>query len=381
MERISAAGNLTIEMQPGQWRLLTDNGEQEYMVLEAVTGQPLHYTDLFATKRRLPEDGSLPVQFIQQVVLGWSNEDEAWHLGLVFDPELSRMRGSRWCELARWPDPDTNVFNTLANQAGRNLAQTIARPFSLLQPEVKPKLPPPPPLPALPLHFDQWRLEVVDNEEERKKRLAAELGRAKATPPTLQLRRSTSWSRGKLLRGVWYLLLASAYLGLSVLSLNGTLALPTPEFLPYIGLAAGAIFVILALVQIAQTFLTSNRILIEPEAHGAAAGRGQRDRWRVRREDIQAVYVSQVVNRNNIKRGKKPAVLHGELNLYLRDESFRRILEQPQPDYDHPVMAEAEVNETVAPLTQANVVTPLQAAALYIAATLNAPCYYDLRVK
>jgi len=221
----------------------------------------------------------------------------------------------------------------------------------------------------------------VDNEEERKKRLAAELGRAKATPPTLQLRRSASWSRGKLLRGVWYLLLASAYLGLSVLSLNGTLALPTPEFLPYIGLAAGAIFVILALVQIAQTFLTSNRILIEPEAHGAAAGRGQRDRWRVRREDIQAVYVSQVVNRNNIKRGKKPAVLHGELNLYLRDESFRRILEQPQPDYDHPVMAEAEVNETVAPLTQANAVTPLQAAALYIAATLNAPCYYDLRVK
>lgn len=377
MDRISAAGNLTIEMLPGLWRLLTDNGEQSHTIVEAVAGQPLVYTELFANKRRLPEDGKLPTQFIQQVVLGWSNDDEAWHLGLVFDPELSRMRGSRWCELARWPDPDTTVFYSLANQAGRNLALALARPFNLLQPEIKPKAAPPQPLPTLPLKLDQWKLDQVDDEAARKKRLAAELGRAKAMPPTLRLHRSGSWARSKLVRAVWYGLLAAAYLGLSVLSLQGTLALPTPDFLPYIGLGAGILFILFALYQVAQVLLTANNLLIDADEPGVALRRGRRERWRLNRDSIQAVYISQVVNR----RGRKITVRHSEINLLLHDGTFRRLLEQSQPSYENPLPLENEPEEGVTPLTQADVHTRLQAAALYIATTLNAPCYNDLRVK
>jgi hypothetical protein len=377
MERISAAGNVTIEMLPGQWRLMTDNGEQTHIMVEAVTGQPLTYSTVFADKRRLPEDGKLPTQFIQQVVLGWSNEDEAWHLGLVFDPELSRMRGSRWCELARWPDPDTNVFYSLANQAGRTLALALARPYNLLQPEKKAKAAPPPPLPTLPIQLDKWKLEEVDDETARKKRLAAELGRAKAMPPTLQFRRRGSWTRATLLRASWYMLLAAAYLGLSALSLQGMLALPTPDFLPYIGMGAGVFFIVLALYHVALVLLTANSVLIDADSESVALRRGNREHWRLNREEIQAVYASQVMNR----RGNKYTVRHSEINLLMQDGSFRRLLEQPQPQYENPLSLENEPEEAVAPLTQANAYTFIQAAALYIAATLNAPCYDDLRMK
>ncbi|MCB9453870.1 MAG: hypothetical protein H6672_20760 [Anaerolineaceae bacterium] len=377
MERISAAGNLTIEMLPGQWRLMTENGEQTHTIVEALTGQPLSYTDLFASKRRLPDDGKLPTQFIQQVVLGWSNEDEAWHLGLVFDPELSRMRGSRWCELARWPDPDTTVFHAMADQAGRTLAMALARPYNLLQPEIKPKTAPPPPLPDLPLRFDHWQLETIEDEAARKNRLAAELGRAKPLPPTLQLRRIGSWTRGKALRVIWYLLLAGIYLGLSVLSLQGTLALPTPDFLPYIGLGAGVFFILFAFAQAITILFTPNNILISADSSSVAIRHGDSERERIEMNQIEAVYASQVLN----KRGHKYTLRHSELNLLLRDGTFHALLEQPQPGYQEPLMLETDLEEAVTPLTQANSITTLQAAALYIARTLNVPSYDDLRLK
>ena len=115
MDRISAAGNLTIEVKPESWRLIVNGNSQERVLVEVSPGEPIRYIPTFAAKRRLPDTGKLPIENIQRVVLGWSNEDESWHLGLLLTPELASARGSRWCEIARWPDPDVNVFSDIAH--------------------------------------------------------------------------------------------------------------------------------------------------------------------------------------------------------------------------------------------------------------------------
>ena len=83
MERISAAGNLTIEMLPGQWRLMTENGEQTHTIVEALTGQPLSYTDMFASKRRLPSLPGTEAVSMTRCLLGiimlWAGD--AWDTG------------------------------------------------------------------------------------------------------------------------------------------------------------------------------------------------------------------------------------------------------------------------------------------------------------
>src|SRR5512145_1151081 len=177
MDRISAAGNLTIEVSPERWRLIANGNGQEQVLVEALPGEPLQYRPAFAQKRRLPDTGKLPGEQIQRVVLGWSQQDEAWHLGLLLGPELAELRGSRWCEMARWPDPETGVFVEIANQAGRSLASALGRPYNFITPEPKTETAAAPsvPLPVLPLELDQWTLEKADH---------------------LQLRRSSRWVRG-----------------------------------------------------------------------------------------------------------------------------------------------------------------------------------------
>src|SRR6185369_11802124 len=137
MDRISAAGNLTIEVKPESWRLIVNGNSQERVLVEVSPGEPIRYIPTFAAKRRLPDTGKLPIENIQRVVLGWSNEDESWHLGLLLTPELASARGSRWCEIALWPDPVVNVFSDISSQAGRTLARTITRPFNLIEPPVE----------------------------------------------------------------------------------------------------------------------------------------------------------------------------------------------------------------------------------------------------
>lgn len=356
MEQISAAGNLTIEVGADQWRLIANGNGQEKVLVEAASGQPLRYPDIFASKRRLPEQGSLPLDNIQRVVLGWSHEDESWHLGLMLGPEIALKRGSRWCEIARWPDPDTNVFSDVAMQAGRSLARTITRPFNLIEPQTQEApVEPAPALRDLPLQFDLWSLEKKDG---------------------LQLTRAPQWARGQVLRIVWYGLLVAVYLVLSLVTLQKVIALPKPEFLPYLGLVTAALLGFLILYTAYQLFVQPNVIVVE--STGVAARRGGSERWRVDKPEIQAVYVSEVVN----KKGKKRVVYHGELTLFLQDGHFRTVLEQPHTVEDEDYVKKEEVVEdAVFPLTAYHAHSDLQMAGLYIAQALGVECRYDRRVK
>ena len=126
MERISAASNLIIEAQPQSWRLLVNGSTgSERVLVEAVSGEPLRYGESFGSRRHLPESGMLPREDIQGVVLGWSEKDVSWHLGLVLKGALVAERGSRWCGLAHWHDPLANRYMETAIQAGQMLAEQL----------------------------------------------------------------------------------------------------------------------------------------------------------------------------------------------------------------------------------------------------------------
>ena len=65
------------------------------------------------------------------VVVGWSDDDSSWHIGLLLDPQYAPSRGGRWCELARW----ITVSGADPESAGHKLADILRRPFRLVPPE------------------------------------------------------------------------------------------------------------------------------------------------------------------------------------------------------------------------------------------------------
>lgn len=358
MDRISAAGNLIIEMKPESWRLIANGGGQEQVLVEAAPGQPLRYLPVFAQKRRLPDTGALSSDQIQRVVLGWSNHDESWHLGLLLGTELASVRGSRWCEIARWPDPDTSVFGDMATQAGRSLASALGRSFNLIepQPNAVEAPPPPPPLPALPLHLDVWTLQ--------KDRV-------------LQFRRDGKWARARVVCILWYTLLVAVYIVLSLLTLQGQIALPKPEFLPYLGLAVAALLVLGILYTLYQLMFTPNRIVIDSTARRITALTGSRVRWQLQPAGYQSIYVSQTLMKRSSKGDSASVFSYGELNVLLTNGKFKYLLDVSERFKSKEVVSSRD--DLLVELTQENVHTDLQAAAMYVAQALGVPCWYDRR--
>jgi hypothetical protein len=325
--------------------------------LKPESGNPINYVSEFASTRRLPNDGSLPTEDIQRIVLGWSNSDESWHLGMLLEAELARMRGSRWCEIAHWPDPSTTVFSDIATRAGETLAQVMTRPFSLVPPKIQePAEPPPPPLPELPLAVDdEWRLERGETGE-------------------LELVQSAQRARTTLRRMLWYGFWSVVYFVLVYASLTSGIAPPNPPFLPYLGLFSGLVLVGLALRNGYRLLTEVNRIVIDLRTREIRGQHGRRVRWRQPAAETASIYVSQVVGK---RRGKRPAAQYGELNLHLASSRFRHLLST-----EHVAEYEAEsldADEGVTPLTTRACTTSLQAAALHIGAALDLPVWYDRR--
>jgi hypothetical protein len=354
MERISAAENLTIEMSKTQWRLIINGTAESRVLLEAAPGRPLNYPPAFATSRRLPAEGHLATDQIQRVVLGWSPSDEAWHLGLLLDNALAQPRGgSRWCEIAHWPDPNTNVFDALATQAGTALAEVVERPFHVVPP--KPAAPPlPPPLPDLPLPLDDlWTLEQADH---------------------LQVVRHPSWARATVRRILWYVLWTVVYFLLIYATFTSGIAPANPAFLPYLGLVAAFILIGLIIKNIYLLRARPNRIEFDVRQRQVRGQRGKHTLWSLRANELQSIYVSQVIGK---RRGKAAAVQYGEMNLLLVNGRFRHLFNTENvPELEPILPVEAEA---VTSLEPGQVKTALEAAALYVAQTLDIPAMHDQR--
>jgi hypothetical protein len=398
MDRIYAGSNLRIEVQPDRWILLVNTNQGDSVLAEAAPGEPLRYVPDFASQRRLPRSGTLEIDNIERVVLGWSAKDQTWRLGLIFVPALAEARGSRWCELAYWPGENGSQEN--ATQAGRALAQRMGRPFTYIPPqpndmpavapapapEVRPAVPAvnTPPrdvsrLPALPLRVDLWTLENADG--------------------VLRFRLASAWGRSRLLRVLWYIFWMAVFIVLSVVTLTSPIALPRPEFLPYLGLVCAALLFGLAIYTLLRTMMRVNLIEIEP---GMIRGkRGYRERWQYSTGEIQDVYATHIVNKINLRRSNPTRLYqYGELNLRMQDGRFVHLIAQGGLDEkftvlglgEAPVDAETAedataVNETrvnnppVVPLTPEIAQTTLQQAAIYVAHALRLPVWYDQRTK
>jgi len=390
MERISAASNLIIEVQPQSWRLLVNGNENERVLVEAVPGEPLRYGATFGSRRHLPDSGILPREDIQSVVLGWSEKDDAWHLGLVLKGALVDARGSRWCGLAHWHDPLANQYLNAATQAGQTLAHQVNCPFTVIPPHgsetpasngsVAPleaaddatptripvttmePAPEPIPQPELPLHFDLWTFRQVD-------------------PTHQMLELSPAWGRSKLIRVAWNIIWLGVFIILVVTTLISGIALPRPEFLVYLGFASIIVLFFVIIYNLFDTATHVNRIVFERA--GVRWLRGKRVRKAIPVDQIQEVYVSHVVSKIT-KRGKgseRRTVHYGELNLLLKNGKFQPVLVEHQTDDLIPVTDDPLNEESVVSLTVYNARTRLQSAALMISNILNVTAEYDKRLK
>jgi hypothetical protein len=382
MERISAASNVVIEVQPDSWRLLVNGSGTERVLVEAQRGSPLRYGASFGSRRRLPLDGVLPREIIQRVVLGWSENDNAWHLGLVLRGELVAERGSRWCGLAHWHDPLANQYQDIATEAGKTLANHIDCPFTIIPPHGEAttrdeapelitstriavsSLEPSPdviPQPDLPLKFDLWAL--------------------RSSAQGLELALAPSWGRSKLLRVGWNIIWLGVFILLTVTTLNSGIALPRPEILVWLGVASIILLILLIFYNLFETLTHVNRIVFSSD--GVHWMRGKRVRRSLSIEHIQEVYASLVVAKVG-KRGKSAqerAVAYGEITLYLNDGDFESVLTQHQTDETIPVTDDPLNEEAVITLSEYNARTRLQSAALMIARTLGVSAEYDKRLK
>jgi hypothetical protein len=334
----------------------------ERVVVEVEPGRPLRYIAGFGKSRRLPDNGALPVEHIQRVVVGWSNQDEAWHLGLVLVSELAQARGSRWCEVAHWPDPQTNAYSESATRAGEALAQAVTRPFYLVPPQVaeeeKPAVvkAPPPPLPELPLTLESWRFERASQDK-------FQFIRARSGAPYRRI--------------IWYAFWTVIYVILVVATLTSGIAPAKPEILPYLGVFSAVVLVGLIIKNIYHLYADPDCIVIDSTKRTVRALNGRRERWKIAPDQLQSVYVTLVTGKT---KGKRPVFHYGELNLQLSNGDFHYMLDVEQSGTFSRDLDNVEDTETIVPLIEDNVYTDLQAVGIYVARALDVPCWYDRRL-
>jgi len=303
---------------------------------------------------------------VWQVILGWSHDDEAWHLGLLLARDLAEARGSRWCQLAIWPDPDTTVFKELAEETGQALSRVVNRPLNIIPPRQRQA--PPLPLPELPREIGQWKLEKTSEDQ-------------------LQLVLSRQWVISRLTRAAWYTFWIVVYLVLSITTLTTNLALPnagtllpSPELLPYLGLASAAVLGLMTLYIFYDILTHPNRIIVGGAEKSVMALHGKRPRWQMTRGDVESIYVTQVVN----KKGRKRTIYHGEINLHTDNGSFHRVLRQGQQDSELYERAQDDITrqEMLQQLSPNGVISDLQSLGLHISKLLDdLPVWYDQRLR
>lgn len=377
MPRIAVSANSLVDYSPDRWRLIqVYDTDAPKLIVEAKTGLPFRYNGYFAVSRDLPEAGEIQLADLGQVVLGWSNETSSWQLGLTLSPELSLARSSRWFELLRFTNPDADAHEGAAAQLGAALADTLGIPFSSTSPLTIEPEPEPIPLEPLPLDLGLWRLEEASQKQ--------------GGDGELRLIREKRWLRAKQRQIAWYGALTLIYLWVSIATLTSELGLPiagtlipNPAWLPYLGIVVAILLLLAIGRQLLIILRQPNAIVINPYEKTISASRGLRQLWKVNAGGVQSIYASELVK----KRGRKPTVLHGEINLHLLDGRFMPILIDHEKIVDgllpgRDPKAEKERPVEVHVLEPDAVSTALQAAAIHISVRLGElPVWYDRRLK
>ena len=380
MMQITVSDSLIVEYDEEQWRLIRVShlGERNWIVAVEAGGS-LRYSSFFATTRVLPDEGEISTDDIDEVILGWSYQTDAWQLSLTISPDLSAARSSSCCEALRFIDPERSVYEQDAKNVGLALARMLGnKPFVMKPPE---EAPPPEPIPLadLPLDIGIWRLQTH-----------AKAAVSSDGPDEIRFVRAPSWLWGKMRQIAWYGLLAALYVGVASASINSELALPNtgtlipdPQLLPYLGLGVAALLLLLIAQQVWQIAREPDTILISSYEGSIAACRGNSVRWKVNAKNVQSVYASELVK----KRSRRSLIYHSEINLHLVNGRFQRVIVEDRKLADAYLPGADLLSERgravgVAVLEPPAAATALQAAAVHIAACLEGlPVWHDRRYK
>jgi hypothetical protein len=412
-QEISANNNLSIIIHPQHWQLKRTTAEGALVI---ATAEGVRYSASFAQTRRLPANIPLTSVDITQVTIGWEARDEAWHLGFVLVPAIAEQRASRWCELAMWHDPERNLHQELAQQAGRTLANLLQVNFyeaplsddnlpeantpeittsanglapqtaSDITPDTTPdsfvttmadaNIPPSSsapeiPLPELPLSLGDWRIE------------------REANSLAVQLIREPRWHRQQLLQASWSFLWALIYAIVSILTLTSEIALPSagtlipnPQILPIIGLITAFVLLLRSLYLLWRRPRVTQRIVIDPQSQTISAHNTAREQWRRNTNDVLSVYVSEIISKKQSDRTTE----HGEIHLHLGTGNFIFLLQQGDKlnhdDLPEPHEVIERQKSGIQPLSSATAFSTLQIAGLYLSKALgDTPVWYDMRLN
>ena len=375
MTRIAVSENMLVDYGEDRWRLIQlDEEAAPTLLVEVKAGKSFRYDDEFGITRALPPLGEIASRDIGEVVLGWSEEEAAWQLGMTLSPDLSFSRSSRWFEVLRIDDPDHSRSERTVEQIGLALADVLGIPFVSSTATDAMAGPEPIPLIDLPLDLGIWSLH----------------GPIQADESELQFARDRSWMHSSYRQIAWYGLLAAFYAWVSVASLSHQLALPNagtlipdPSLLPYMGIGVALLLLMMIAMQIKQIMQEPDTLVISADKQNISALRVDDLRWQVDAGRVQSVYASELVK----KRGRRPMVFHGEINLQLIDGSFQRLLVEDDRRTDALLPgcdAELEKNRPIGVnlLEPEAVSTALQAAAVHVAVCLgDLPVWYDRRFK
>jgi hypothetical protein len=385
MSMILAANNLTIQLDDDRWKLYSGRGGDGLPVVEA-GADGLYYRPTFASARRLPDSGHLPINQIAMVVVGWAVEDSSWHLGLMLDPKVADPRGSRWCGLARWNEYDGDE----AERAGRSLASMLNKSFRVVpRPEPRPIDPFPHEDPTLPLVSIDGDVAVAAPVAPRRTYTLMEMPITlgswilRENDIGLEWERTPHWRTETLIRAGIFVVVTPLFGLLSIGALVSPFARIQPEWLPYIGLVLSAFMLISAISQIAAFVRAPMTIIDRRVRLVRQVLRSRRVIMQTPFESLEYVLVSHVITRKSAASDDENAPgmvnqISAEtwIHLYSPRKGFIELCYAE--GVEGQMRADLKVSERQ-PLDLADIDTPAHHAALIMAKEIGIPTYIEER--
>ena len=423
---IHAAYNLTIELEPGRWRLFNGVADpaspDEQRALLDARPEGIVCAPVFARARRLPGEGWLSPSSVARVVVGWAPESRNWHLGLMLQPGPEGGDRLRWCGLAHWPSGPTVEHEGQAAEAGRALAEVIGRPFHIVPPaRSAPAAPPAPaniappapvssadaaeatavretiapeldetsvaPAPPLPPAIPPADVPLASEPAIalRTPPFAFEGWRVVATRRGFAVQRPPRWVIGLMLRAGGYMVGALLFVMLGLGSLESGLAQVNPEWLPYVGIGVGAVLGLLALATWWRVLTVADVVIDTQRREVRRRNRfSGLVRWRVPFESVEYLVLTQTPARPlGRKRPDRPVKIGLDAWLHLYDgRHFWQLAELgPVEGKCHvwPLVERLQKQPGRRALALAHYDTPAHHAALHLAGTLRMGVWVDVR--
>ena len=376
MDIIPVTPEISVELDSTRWRLVQDydNGKSLRTLVDA-DASSIKFHPVLAETYQL---SSVDVENtrIVKVVLGWTPQDQHWHLGLYVNGgsggELS------WCRLTTW----TSEQMAQAKSAGEALSQIINSPFhlvdaninndeeasSLMEDATQPSMQTSPqkihPV-SMPIQVGDWMLRAV--------------------PQGIAWQLTGSWMMRQVVHILFFAGTFALFLVLGAGALRSGLAPVTPEWLPLIAFAIALVLVYSMFDNIWQLIMKRQVIVdkLNREVRCERVLSGIVD-WRVDFDSIEYLLISQEPARPLGRKSRDAPMQIAQdswIHLYAKDNFFLLSeIEDVEGKSWHweTVRRRSSADERMAlDLTEYD--TPLHHAVMELANSIGIKAYVDIR--